>query len=115
MMGKVQIERIGPASVAAKDAYDELIAAAYRAQGNALSIEARAKIRLADEYDAAQERGEFLSNGQTRAVSDANSSEDSGLTRQQIHEARKLRDAEKAGARFCKASPACGNCHIFAH
>jgi hypothetical protein len=38
----------------AKRAHDEVIAAAYRAQADALEIEAQAKRRLADEYDAAQ-------------------------------------------------------------
>lgn len=42
----------------AKRAHDAVIAAVYRAQADALLIEARAKVRLADEYDAAQERGE---------------------------------------------------------
>ena len=42
----------------AKGAHDDLIAAAYRTQADALEIEALAKRRLADEYDAAQERGE---------------------------------------------------------
>ncbi|MEY9532152.1 hypothetical protein [Sinorhizobium fredii] len=34
------------------------IAAAHRAQADALEIESTAKRRLADAYDAAQERGE---------------------------------------------------------
>jgi len=42
----------------AKSAHDDLVAAAHRAQAHALEIEARAKRRLADEYDAAQARGE---------------------------------------------------------
>ncbi len=37
-------------------------AAAYRAQADALDIEAQAKRRLADEYDAAQARGEVASS-----------------------------------------------------
>ncbi len=36
----------------------------HRAQADALEIEAGAKRRLADEYDAAQERGEILANGE---------------------------------------------------
>jgi hypothetical protein len=39
-------------------------AAAHRAQADALEIEAGAKRRLADKYDAARERGEILSNGE---------------------------------------------------
>ena len=38
----------------AKNAADSLIAAAHRAQADALTIEAQANGRLADEYDAAQ-------------------------------------------------------------
>lgn len=60
---------------------------------------ARADIRLADEYDAAQERGEV---GQSGARSDlvpngnevAPSAADLGLSRKDIHEARIMRDAE---------------------
>lgn len=42
----------------AKQAHDEVISAVYRAQADALEIESMAKRRLADEYDAAQARGE---------------------------------------------------------
>jgi hypothetical protein len=44
----------------AKKAHDDLIAAAYRAKADALEIEALAKRRLADEYDAAQDRGDAV-------------------------------------------------------
>src|SRR4051812_46029902 len=47
----------------AKQAHDDLISAAYRAQADALEIEAGAKRRLADEYDAAQERNEIAKAG----------------------------------------------------
>lgn len=86
----------------AKQAHDDLIVAAHRAQAHALQIEARAKLRMADEYDAAQERGEVASTGQhARAVPDGNSSSrataaDIGLSRKDIHEARLVRDAERA-------------------
>lgn len=83
----------------AKQAHDEVLAAVHRAQGEALLVEARAKMRLADEYDAAQERGEVKANGGNRStVEDHNtaSAADIGLRRDDIHEARKLRDAEKA-------------------
>ncbi len=40
-----------------------MIAAAHRAQADALEIEAAAKRRLADEYDAAQETGEVAGPG----------------------------------------------------
>lgn len=83
----------------AKQAHDEVLAAVHRAQGEALLVEARAKMRLADEYDAAQDRGEVKANGGNRStVEDRNtaSAADIGLRRDDIHEARKLRDAEKA-------------------
>jgi hypothetical protein len=56
----------------AKGAHDDLVLAAHRLQGDALKIEARAKYRLAEEYDAAQERGEVASRGQPRNVPDEN-------------------------------------------
>ena len=52
----------------AKSAHDDLVAAAHRAQADALEIEAAAKRRLADEYDAAQARGEVKRNGGWAAV-----------------------------------------------
>jgi len=88
----------------AKGAHDALIAAAHRAQADALEIEAKAKRRLADEYDAAQDRGEVAKPshnlrhgpdipkeniGKARAA-------DAGLTAKEIHEAREIRDAENA-------------------
>jgi len=83
----------------AKSAHDDLIAAAHRAQADALEIEAAAKRRLADEYDAAQARGEVKRNGGDRSsVEDRNtaSTADLGLRRDQIHDARQIRDAEAA-------------------
>jgi hypothetical protein len=58
-------------------------------------------MRLADEYDGAQERGEVGKSGsRSDLVGDHNevipSAADLGLRRDEIHEARKLRDAEKA-------------------
>jgi hypothetical protein len=69
-----------------------------RAQADALDLEAMAKRRLADEYDAAQERGEV----KTRADNHSNSIvefekasiSDIGLTHKEIHDARQIRDAE---------------------
>jgi hypothetical protein len=87
----------------AKQAHDDLISAAYRAQADALEIEAQAKRRLADEYDAAQERGEVARHGETlrngadvpeRNVGKATAA-DIGLSRKDIHEARIIRDAER--------------------
>lgn len=83
----------------AKGAHDELIAKAHRAQADALEIEAAAKRRLADEYDAAQERGEVAGRGKPVNVPDGNikpTAAEIGLDRKDIHEARQVRDAEKA-------------------
>jgi hypothetical protein len=82
----------------AKGTHDEVLAAVRRAQADALLIESRAKARLADEYDAAQERGELRApnNKKTTSSSEAVSAPDIGLTHKQVHEARVIRDAEKA-------------------
>jgi hypothetical protein len=83
----------------AKGAHDTLIAAAHRAQADALEIEAGAKRRLADEYDAAQERGDVARNGGDKSrIPNENSAKvtDIGLTHKDIHEARIIRDAEAA-------------------
>lgn len=74
--------------------------AAHRAQADALLIECRAKMRLADEYDAAQEQGEVATHGGARNFNVPKEdvepcAADLGLTRKQIHEARQLRDAER--------------------
>ena len=82
----------------AKGAYDEVIGAVYRAQADALEIEATAKRRLADEVDAAQDRGELPKRGQHRAVLGDNkiraALSDAGLDHDSILEARQARDAE---------------------
>jgi hypothetical protein len=85
----------------AKQAHDELIAAAHRAQPEALVIQAQAKRRLADEYDAAQDRGEVASgrDGPGAGVSNGNAKAtvaEIGITRKEIHDARLVRDAEVA-------------------
>ncbi len=64
-----------------------------------MEIEAAAKRRLADEYDAAQERGEVVGahDGARKRVPNGNAfatAADVGLSRKQIHEARQVRDAE---------------------
>lgn len=79
----------------AKGAFDDVIVKVWRAQADALQIEAMANRRIADEYDAAQERGEVKANGGDRTVPIANSA-DIGLSRKDIHEARQIRDAEEA-------------------
>lgn len=81
----------------AKGAHDDVIAAVHRAQADALEIEAAAKRRLADEYDAAQGRGEVRgANQRTASRPEAVGAEDVGLTHKDVHEARALRDAENA-------------------
>lgn len=81
----------------AKKAHEAVIGAVYRAQADALLIEARAKMRLADEYDAAQERGEVAGHGRSKVEHDnVTTAADLGLRRDEIHEARKIRDAENA-------------------
>jgi hypothetical protein len=68
-------------------------------------IEASAQCRLADEYDAAQERGEVAKQGGARNFKVPNenfetTTADIGLTRKQVHEAR-------AAARFLQLNAAC--------
>ena len=84
-----------------KAAHDDLVAAAHRAQADALEIEAAAKRRLADEYDAAQQSGEIQRHGGVRVskVSVENLAPtvaDLGLTRKEVHDSRQPRDAEMA-------------------
>lgn len=85
----------------AKQAHDSLIADVHRAQANALAIRARAEMRLAEEYDAAQDRGEVATGREGKGLGVARSNAqiataaDLGLRRDEIHEARKLRDAER--------------------
>ena len=74
------------------------LSAREKAEADALEIEAMAKRRLADEYEAAQERGEVKSVGnpnfsRAEELPDAASV---GLTAKEIHEARQIRDAEEA-------------------
>jgi len=87
----------GAAHLAARfGAADRLVAKARRLQGDALLIEARAKIRIAAEYDAAQARGE-VAKGRPKSLPDGNTSatvEEIGLSSKEIHEARKLAAAE---------------------
>ncbi len=92
-----------------KEAYDEVLAAAHAAQGKAQEIALRAEMRFAEEYDKAQERGEIASRSvRTDIVPDGNdvrpaTASEVGIDRKEIHEARKLRDAEKASPGKTKA------------
>ena len=86
----------------AKKAHDDVMGAVYRAQADALLIEARAKHRLADEYDAAQDRGEVATGREGKGLGVARdnaqiaTAADLGLRRDEIHNARQFRDAELA-------------------
>lgn len=82
----------------AKEAHDSLLSEIYRAQADILMTEARGKMRLAEEYDAAQDRGEVrrANNEKTTSEAEAVSAADIGLTHKAIHEARQIRDAERA-------------------
>jgi hypothetical protein len=80
----------------AKGAHDGLVSAAHRAQADALEIESQAKRRLADEYDAAQERHEVAKAGDNQHNREVVvNADDLGLDRDQIYQARQIRDAEK--------------------
>jgi len=87
----------------AKQAHDRIVAKVHRSQAHALAIRARAEMRLAQEYDDAQGRGEVASLGGNRgnqfaSVSRGNAatSSDLDLARKDIHEARQFRNAEEA-------------------
>ena len=56
------------------------------------------KRRLADEYDAAQERGEIRAHGERSTVLKTKTVgfREAGLNAQDLHEARIIRDAETA-------------------
>ena len=83
---------------------------AYRTQAHALAIESAAKQRLADEYDAAQERGEVSVQGQHGAHAPngnmRGTAADLGLSRKDIFEARMVRDAEKEDPGIVKRTQA---------
>jgi N6-adenosine-specific RNA methylase IME4 len=80
----------------AKGAHDTLVAAAHRAQADALEIEAAAKRRLADEYDGAQERGEIAKAGKPVNIPNGNNlpatTAEAGISTKVIHDARAIRD-----------------------
>lgn len=82
-------------------AAERLVEKARRLQGDALLIEARSKVQIADDYDAAQAAGVVRKPGQRgKAVSDENrfstpTAGEIGLSKADVHEARKIRDAER--------------------
>jgi hypothetical protein len=75
------------------DAHSHVVGAAHRMKADALAIEHRAQQRIADEYDAAQERGEVRGQGNIPSEN-VSTIADVGLTSKQIFEARQIRDAE---------------------
>lgn len=82
----------------AKEAHDTLVTEVHRSQAHALAIRARAEMRLAEEYDAAQERGEVTTRSDQNLLPEEKkvSAQDIGLSHKDIHDARKLRDAERS-------------------
>lgn len=82
----------------AKEAHDSLIADVHRAQAHALAIRARAEMRLAEEYDDAQDRGEARRAGNPQLApegADCVTRDDVG-GKKALEEARAFRDAERA-------------------
>jgi hypothetical protein len=77
-------------------ASEEIIGKALRMQADALLIESRAKMALADQYDQAKAAGMVATQGRPKKVSDENlfRLEDIGLSKAKIFDARKLREAE---------------------
>lgn len=82
--------------VKAKQAHDSILSDVHRAQANAAYIRARAEMRLAEEYDAAQDRGEVATAGSNQHGEVVPTGNDLGLSRKDIFEARQLREAEAA-------------------
>ena len=87
--------------IKARHAHAEIIAACHKAQADALEIEAAAQCRLADEYDAAQARGEIATHsaGNPQIIRNTDdlphTAAEVGLSNRIVHEARKVRDAER--------------------
>jgi hypothetical protein len=90
----------------AKAAHDELIAVAYRTQADALVITSEANARFADEYDAAQARGDVATSKDNlrkggKSPDPDNSrigkatQEDMGIDSNDLSDACEVRDAEK--------------------
>jgi hypothetical protein len=82
-----------------KEAHDDLLAKIYRSQAQCIIIEGEAQARLADEYDLAVKDNKVQGHGGARnfKVGDDHleikpSTFDVGLTKEQIYQARKVRD-----------------------
>lgn len=92
--------KIAARLVKAKDAHDKIIETIRKTQADALIIETRAQCRLADEYDAAQARGDVRGHGSSKKSEIPNENlittlADIGLTSKEVFAARQVRDAEK--------------------
>ena len=85
----------------AQKASDDIVEACRQGQIGFFGIRVRAECVLADEYDAAQERGEVAGKnfkGNQWSVPNENgpsSAADAGISRKRVHEARLVRDVEK--------------------
>lgn len=102
--GAYEQAKAASAYAARFDAGQRLLDKARRLQGDALLIEARANVRLAADYDAAQAAGLVRKPGQRgkaeKALADDNGISPPtvaafGLSPQDIHAARKLAEAER--------------------
>ncbi|MFT2213099.1 SAM-dependent methyltransferase [Rhizobium giardinii] len=86
------------ARFAAKYAASKMLVPKFRQlQGDALLMETRCKIELAKAYDKAQETGQAAKKGRPKNVPGENifTAAEAGLSRKEIHEARKLAAAEE--------------------
>lgn len=107
VLNQMQITYIAAKSAAqlikARNEHDDALISCRRAQTDALLIELRAAIRIADEYDNAQKRGEVASRGGTGSNQYANIPKENicstiaelGIAPKQIVAARLVRDAER--------------------
>lgn len=79
-----------------------LVDKARRLQADALKIEALAYVAMADAVDEAQAKGAISRGGRPETVQseDRFSLEEAGIDKRRLHEARKLRNAEKATPGF---------------
>ena len=75
----------------------ELVPKFRQLQGDALLLETRCKIEVAKAYDAARKAGEAAGPGRPKTLPDGKgfTVEEAGLTYKEIHEARKLAEAEE--------------------
>ncbi|MDI7864322.1 phosphoadenosine phosphosulfate reductase family protein [Rhizobiaceae bacterium n13] len=80
----------------------QLIDKARRMQADALKIETYATIRLADEVDAAQASGQISRGGRRETVHpvDRFTLDEVGVDKRRLHDARKIRNAERAEPGF---------------